>query len=43
MTMRFLLDMNISTHRAMLEQGAIMSITEGQIRVRPLPLETGEM
>ena len=27
-------------HGGALEQGAILSVTEGQVRVRPLPLET---
>jgi predicted nuclease of predicted toxin-antitoxin system len=29
----------ISQHQASLEQGAIVSVAEGQIRVRPLPLQ----
>lgn len=29
-------------HRSALEQGAIVSVTEGQIRVRLLPLRAGE-
>lgn len=32
------LDRIISDHLAALEQGAIMSVTEGQIRVRQLPI-----
>ena len=32
----------ISQHRALLEQGAIISVAEGQIRVRPLPLRPNE-
>jgi predicted nuclease of predicted toxin-antitoxin system len=32
----------ISQHGGSLDQGAIISVTEGQIRVRPLPVETGD-
>lgn len=32
----------ISQHQALLEQGAIISVAEGQIRVRPLPLRPNE-
>ncbi len=32
------LEQIIRAHRAELEQGAILSVTEAQIRLRPLPL-----
>lgn len=32
----------ITQHKNALEQGAIISVSEGQIRVRPLPLRTSE-
>lgn len=32
----------IIQHHDSLEQGAIVSLTEGQIRVRPLPIEASE-
>jgi len=32
----------VSEHRELLAQGAIISVTEGQIRVRVLPLETSQ-
>jgi len=32
----------IEQHKGLLEKGAIMSVTEGQIRVRALPLRTSE-
>jgi len=32
----------VSQQRELLEQGAIISVTEGQIRVRVLPIETSQ-
>ncbi|GAB4548149.1 MAG: hypothetical protein Kow0063_43030 [Anaerolineae bacterium] len=32
----------VSQHRELLEQGAIISVTEGQIRARVLPIETSQ-
>ena len=32
----------VSEHRELLAQGAIISVTEGQIRVRVLPIETSQ-
>ncbi len=32
----------VSEQRALLEQGAIISVTEGRIRVRALPIETDQ-
>lgn len=32
----------VAQHRSILEQGAIITVTEGQMRVRPLPLGAGE-
>ena len=32
----------VSQHGGSLDQGAIISVTEGQIRVRPLPIDTGD-
>ncbi len=32
----------VSQHRELLEQGAIISVTEGQVRARVLPIETSQ-
>jgi hypothetical protein len=40
MTLALTPDCELSQHEVALEQGTMLSVTEGQVRVLPLPLAT---